>query len=329
METLPSSSGGRSPLVEKIIKYGIPIGIGIAIFWFWGTVSAFVAMATKNLFNTIVYGAPCVFVLGAFMLYPKFWWMQYKNILHYMMSWFINMDPLSFMDRYVDILREKLANVNKTRIELKGRKVASERKIAQLTADIAANLKQGEAALKLGDKKTASLAGTRAAGMRESVKLYTPNYQKMVKSCEFLDALAENWDISITKLSEEVARKREEYEMLREQAKALNQAEEFIKGDTDAGRIYQESIKALEHNVTGYIAQIDDFETKSKDILAGIKVDNQMQHDDGLHMLDEYMKNGKLLLPDDYSQPLVLKTASFQDASYVEVNKEEKFNLLN
>lgn len=304
MEMLPSSSGNKPPFVEKLIRYGIPIAVGIVLFWFWGTVSAFVAAATKDLFHTLLYGIPAAAVILPMVLYPKFCWMMYKNLLHKIMGAFINMDPLSFMDRYVDILREKLANVNKTRVELKGRKVASERRLEKLTADIAINLKQGEAALKLGDQRTASLAGSRASGMRQSIQLYTPNYEKMKKSCDFLDQLAENWEMSITKLSEEVARKREEYEVLRDEAKALNQAQEFIKGDTEAGRIYQESIKALEHTVTGYIAQIDDFENKSKDMLAGIKVDNQMQHDDGLNMLEEYMKNGKLILPADYSKPV-------------------------
>lgn len=304
METLPSNSGGKSPMMEKIIRYGVPIAAVAAGIWFWGTISAFIAMATKNLFNTLLYGIPSAFVIGAVVLYPTFWWMQYKNIVHYIMSAFINMDPLGFMDRYVDILRTKLANVNKTRVELKGRKVASERRLAQLNKDIAANLKQGEAALKLGDTRTASLAGSRASGMRQSVLLYTPNYEKMKKSCDFLDELADNWEMSITKLTEEVARKREEYEVLRDEAKALNQAQEFIKGDTEAGRIYMESVKALEHTVTGYIAQIDDFENKSKDMLAGIRVDNQMQHDEGLNMLDEYIKNGSLMLPDDYSKPM-------------------------
>lgn len=330
METLPSSSGGRTPFMEKLIRYGVPAAIGVAIFWFWGTIAPFVVDTLHNTLKAVIYGIITGAIVLPLILYPTFWWMQYKNIVHWFMSLLINMDPLAFMDRYVDILREKLANVNKTRVLLKGKKVASERRITQLNKDITAALKQGEAALKLNDKKTASLAGSRASSMKQSVVLYTPNYEKLTKSCAFLDELAENWDMSITKLSEEVARKREEYEVLRDEAKALNQAEEFIKGDTEAGRIYQESVKALESTVTGYIAQIDDFEARSKDLLAGIKVDNQMQHDEGLSMLESYMNNGSLLLPTDYTAPApkFRNTSMVQDVPYEDV-KKDSFKLLD
>lgn len=327
MEMLPnSSSGQKSPLVEKIIRYGVPIAAGIAVFWFWGTISAFVAMATKNLFNTLLYGIPSAAVIGAVVLYPTFWWMQYKNLVHWFMSGLIKLDPLSFMDRYVDILSDKLANLNRIRVMLKGKYVESERKIQELTKGIDDNLKRGAAAKQMKDLETASLCGSRAQGMQNSVRLYTPNYERMKKSLEFLDALAKNWGVSIIKLREEVARKREEFEFLRAQAEGVKEAEAFLSGDTAEGKIYQESLKALEESVTHKIAYIEDFELRSKDIMAGIKVDNQMQHDEGLTMLDQYMQDGKLILPEDYSVPL--KKFDLSKVPEAQVVKNS-FNLLD
>jgi len=303
MEQLPSS-GGRPPVIEKAIRYAIPLGIGAAIFFFWGLIVPFVEQTLKSTLWTIVYGAPIALIVLTAFFNPKFFVMTYKNIIHKFISFFIKLDPLSYMDRYVEILQEKLANLNKIKVQLKGRKVETERKLKELNAQVEENLKKGAAAKQLKDLSTASLCGSRAAGAQQSIRLYTPNYERMTKSLEFLDLLADNWGMSIIKLKEEVARKREEYVMLRDQARALNQAEAFLSGDTEEGRIYQESLKALEESVTHKIAYIEDFERRSKDIMAGIKVENQMQHDEGLNMLDSYMRDGKLMLPDDYSKPV-------------------------
>jgi len=303
MEQLPSS-GGKPPVVEKAIRYAVPIAIGVAIFWFWGVIVPFVKETLKNTLLSIVYAIPIALVLGTAFFNPKFFMMLYRSIIHKFVSFFIKLDPLSFMDRYVELLQEKLENLNKIKVQLKGRKVESERRIEQLKREIDENLKKAAAAKQLKDLNTASLCGTRAAGAQQSLILYTPNYERMKKSLEFLDLLADNWGMSIIKLKEEVARKREEYVVLRDQARALNQAEEFLSGNTEEGRIYQESLKALEENVTQKIAYIEDFEKRSKDIMAGIKGENQMQHDEGLSMLDKYMKDSQLMLPEDYSKPV-------------------------
>lgn len=328
METLPSSSGPKLP--EKIARWAPFIGIGAVLFYFWGQIVPFVKDTMQNTALALAYGIPSAIVLGALVLYPTFWWMQYKNIVHWFMSLLIKMDPLSFMERYVDILREKLANLNKIKVQLKGRLVESERRLTNLSHDIADNLKKGAAAKKLGDLDTASLCGERARGAKESMDLFTPNHERLKKSTDFLDILSKNWGMSIIKLSEQVARKREEFTVLRDQAKALNQAEAFLSGDTPEGRIYQESLKALEESVTQKIAYINDFEDRSKDILAGIKVENQMQHDEGLSMLDSYMQNGTLLLPDDYSAPVpkFRNTSMVQDVQYEDV-KKDSFKLLD
>lgn len=328
MEQLPSSGGGKGVGLEKLVRALPIIGAGILAFWFWGTISNFVVHTLENTVLTVVMGVPLAILVGSMIFYPKAWWMGYKSLCKKITSIFIKMDPLSYMDRYADYLSEKLDNLNRTKVNLEGRKVAAERRIENLKKEVEEHAKRGAAAIKMKDNSTASLEGSRLEGAKKSIEMYTPNFVRMSRSLEFLAALSENWSVSIIKLREEIERKREEFIVLRDEARALGQAEDFLSGNTDAGRIYQESLKALEENVTQKIAYIEDFEKRAEPILKGIQVDNQMQHDDGLAALETYMKDANLQLPDSFNSQVPQFKVAVQDVVYEEVGKAP-FKLLD
>lgn len=330
MEMLPSSGGDKSKFIEKLMRYLPIIAIGVAVFYFWGVIVPFVNATLESTLWTVVYGAILAVTLGPIILYPKVFWNGYKSLCKKLTGLLIKIDPLSYMDRYADYLSEKLDNLNRTKIELQGRQVAAERRIEQLRRDVEVHSKKGAAAIQMKQMDVASIEGSRLEGAKKSIQLYTPNYERMTRSLDFLNALSINWSVSIVQLREEIARKREEYETLRADAKALGQAEEFLRGDTEDGRTYQESLKALEYTVTQKIAFIEDFEKRAEPILKGIQVDNQMQHDDGIAALEAYMKDSNLKLPDSFTQGVPkFKTSGIQEVQYEEVKEKKSFNLLD
>jgi len=296
MQQLPSNMPETA--MEKILRWLPFIAAGVAIFWFWGGISAFVVETLKNTVMTIVYGVP----LAALVLYvwsnPAFIWMSYKNICKKITSFFIKMDPLSYMDRYADILSEKLTNVRKSEVNLKAQQVKLKRQIDTDQKLMNDSLKMGEAAMKQGNKSQASLYGLRAKGAQESINLFTPNLQRLDRSIKFLQLLDENWDTSIISMRETIERKRTEWQILKENAKALNQASEFLRGDTEEGKIFQESMKALEDQVSQKIAYIEDFEQRAKPIMEGAQIEKSANQADGLDMLEQYMNDSRILLPD-------------------------------
>lgn len=328
MEMLPNS-GGKPSWLETLLRWLPFIGIGALAFWGWGTISTFVAATLQSTLLTIVYGVPLAILVGSIVFNPSAWWMGYKSVCKWITSMFIKIDPLSYMDRYADILSDKLDNLNKTKVELQGRKVSSERRIENLKTEVSEHQKRGAAALKMNDQSTASLEGSRLQGALDSIKTYTPNFERLTRSCLFLDTLSENLGVTVVKLREDIERKREEFIVLRDEAKALGQAEQFIKGDTEEGRVYQESLKALEYNVTQKIAYVEDFEKRAEPILRGIQVDNKMHNDEGIAALEAFMKNPNALNAPSFK----LNSTKVQDIQYEEVGEKKdqsnKFNLLD
>jgi hypothetical protein len=250
----------------------------------------------------VLVGAPAVFLTLFVLQNPTFLWMGYKTLCRKITSFFIKMDPLSFMDRYVDLLRSKRKGLQLSKTNLKAKKIELERDMAALKKNIDEKMRMSKAANSMGDKEEASHQAGLAMTDKGSYELYAPILRKMETNLTFLDKLDENWGRSIEKLSHTVEAKRKEFTTLKTMAKALNCAEEFAKGDTEANRIYKESVLALEEKVTQSLAYIEQFETDSKGVMKNIDLEKQMNNDEGLELLAQYEKNGSLFLEEDYSK---------------------------
>ena len=301
MQTI--GSGEPKPhWMEKVIRLAIPAGL------IYGGIKLFNAFAPtlieffNNFWHVVLIGAPAVLLVMFILQNPTFLWMGYKTLCRKITSAFIKMDPLSFMDRYVDLLKIKRKGLQASKTNLKANKIQLERDMAELKKNIDEKMRMSKAAKNMGDNEEASHQAGLAMTDKGSFDLYAPILRKMETNLAFLDKLDENWGRSIEKLSHTVEAKRKEFTTLKTMAKALNCAEEFAKGDTEANRIYKESVLALEEKVTQSLAYIEEFETNSKGVMKSIDIEKQMSQDEGLELLAQYEKNGSLFLEEDYSK---------------------------
>ncbi len=298
MQMLPNKNDGNLSPLGKFLGWLPFIAGGIAVFWFWGTIVPFVKNTLKDTVLSLVYGGILAVTLLTLWHKWEFISMSYKIFLNKITGFFIKMDPLSYMDRFADILTQKLKNLRAAIVSLKGEKVSLERQIEEETKSMNDNLKLAKAFLEAGNKQKAAYHSGIAQGCKESITLYTPNMKRMTSSLSFMEQMDENWDLSISSMRQLIDRKRREWKVLKRNAAVLKQSEEFLRGDTEEGRIYQESIKALEEQVSQKIAYIEDFEKRAKPIMEGAQMEKNIREDEGLAFLEEYMNSDKLLMPD-------------------------------
>ena len=303
MQTLGSASTDKPNLLERLIRLAIPAGLiygGIKLF---NALSPELISFFTNFWVIVGLGLPAVLLTWYALQNGTFLWMVYKTLCKKITSAFIKMDPLSFMDRYVDYLRIKKKALEEQIRSLNADKISLEREIATLKQNVLQYMRAAEAARKQKDEDQAAHEAGMASTDKQSVELYIPIYQKMDANLVFLNKLNENWGRSIESLSHTVERKRKEYTMLAKTAKALNKASEFAKGDTEANRIYNESVKQLELAVSQKISYIEDFMNSSKGAMKSMDLEKQMYNDEGLELLDQYSKNGaKVLFENDFSK---------------------------
>lgn len=297
------NSVDKSTLSEKVVRWGIPIGIIAGVVYGFNTIAGSLIKFFNNLTSLVgsmwaaaAVTVPMVLLVLYILQNPELVAMTYKNICRHITRFFIKIDFLSYLDSYIETLVEKRKNLQTIKTAIEGKKVKLERQIEDLSTAINGNMKSAKAAKETGKLDQSSMFASMAASDKESVMLYKPIYDRMVKNINFLERLDENWGISITKLKHEVKRKRTEYETIREMYKGLSAAEMFASEDNKAAFVFKESLAALEESVTQKIAYIDDFEKRSKGVMDGIDIEKQIMNDDGLKLLEEYESNGGLFL---------------------------------
>lgn len=324
-----NSGGGKPHIMEQVTRWAIPAGlIFLGAKFFNSAIAPTLISLFDNLtailggfWATAALGIPAVFIVMYVISNPQFIAMTYKNLCRKITGFFIKLDFLSYMDSYVDTLKQKLKNLELTKTALKAKRIELERMTNDIMTSFNLNMKKAKAAKEMAsqldrnDPQYASLMQTSShhASMgstdKQSIDSFKPMLDRMDKNLKFLDKLATNWGFSIEKLQHEVKRKRVEYETLKKMAHAIGQAEDFARGDTEAAKIYQASVAALEASLTEKIATIEEFEKKSKTVMDSIDLEKQMIDNEGMALLDEYERNGNsIFLPEDYQEAVVVKS---------------------
>lgn len=310
--------------LEKYLKYVLLAGAGVAVFWFWGNIVPFVKLTLENTFKSMLYLGGIAFVAGFVWLKPNFILNTYKNFCNYIEDFFVNKDPLSYMDRYAEYLADKMVSLNASIVALDGKRTKVKRMLTELKEKVESNKELGSAAMKMNppNKNAASVYGIKIQRDMESIHLFTPMYDRMTKYIDFMSKLYDNWKYSREGLVYQIQSKRTEYEMFKETVKGLKSAEDLINSDSEQAQLYGKSLKAFEENVTQKIAYIEDFEKRSKDIILNISLEKQVAEDKGLNILEQYMNDSNIFLPN----------FSAQDIEYEELSsgpkESTKFNLL-
>jgi phage shock protein A len=320
MEALPSSlrdkTNGAQKFLAIVIMGAVLYGIAKVLNHVLPTFTELI----KNIWLLLAYGVPLAIILLYVISNPLLIWGFFKTLSWKLTSFLVKMDPLSVMDRYVEYLKKKWAGLNDSITVLVGKKRKLERKIADLTSRMKENAQLGAAAMKTNNSAAASMYGTKVATDQGTLKMLTPMEARMDKSLDFMTKLSDNWKYGIEQLEFQIGAKREEYEIIKETTKGLKSAEDFINSDDEAAKLYGMSLKALEETVTQQIGYIDEFERKSKDIMAGIDIEKQARTDAGLQALEEFMKAD--------APTLNINTSSIEPIAFTQVQPVPVFNLL-
>ena len=322
MQTL-NSGPDKSHWLEKIFRYGIPAGLIFLGAKFFNTIiPTFISLFDNltSLFGSFLaaaaLGIPTVFIVMYLISNPTLVYMTYKNLCRKITGFFIKLDFLSYMDSYVETLKQKRKNLQTTKQALSAKRIELQRMTNDIIVSFDKNIRMAKAARDIGQTQQSAHHAGMASSDKQSIEQFKPILDRMDRNLKFLDKLDTNWGYSIERLEHEVKRKRVEYETLKKMAHAIGQAEDFARGDTEAAKIYKASVAALEESLTQKIAAIEEFEKNSKTVMESIDLEKQMIDNEGMKLLDEYEKNGdSIFLPEDFKEPVVVSSKTLNTQS--------------
>lgn len=294
---LPKQLSDKTNGWQKFIAAGLMIGTGVLIFKLLAMALPTILLAAQSLFwltvIAIVFGLPTLYAITN----PLMVWGFFKTLSWNFTKFLIKMDPLSVMDRYVDYLRKKVDKLSKSIDILRGKEAKAKRDLQALQESYNTHIKNAEAAIRQGKESIAGTEGLKANTDKGRIERLKPLVEKTTLSIKLMEQLEEASLTTIDRLTYQIKSKRDEFETNKEIYKGLKSVEDFISSNSDAARIYGQSVIELEEQTTQYIGYIEGFEQRSKGLMDSIAVEKQASIDQGLAELQTYMLTSGLQKP--------------------------------
>lgn len=273
---------------QKIFA-GILIVVVLMLFWY--LLPPLITLFT-NLWLLAILAIPVVFVV----MNPMLMWNLFKQISWTLTKRLISADKLGYMYRYYDYLLSKIESLNQSINNVTSMKIKLQRKIGELKERIDAN-KQSAIHYQKEDANKYKLVinslATKIDIDTKQLETLLPRAVDVEKQEKYLKELSESMSSNAEQLKYTLDSKAEEYKLLKELAEASGTASEFLKGNSEEYKLYQESLSQIENSVTQYTATVENFERKVRPILDTMSADKSISEQNGLKMIEEFKAQTK------------------------------------
>ncbi len=240
-----------------------------------------------NLWLLAILALPVIYVI----MNPMVVWNVYKQLSWNLTKKLISQDKLGFMYRYHEYLLGKIVKLDTNIQSVSAMRVKLTRKVSELKQAIEDNKAKAVAMQKQGASKLviATIANKVTIDTKQ-LEALLPKVVNIESQEKFLRELYDGWKADTEDLKYTLDAKAEEYKLLKELSEVSGNASEFLKGDSEEYKLYQESLVQIENSVTQYTANIENFEKKVTPILETISANRTVNEDVGLQLIEEYKK---------------------------------------
>lgn len=269
---------------QKIFA-GILLAIVIAILYY--TLPSIVWFL-KNIWIAIILLIPLIFLIFNHQMV----WQVFKQLSWNLTKALISGDKLGYMYRYHEYLLTKINALGGNVTNIGAIEVKLDRKSKELAKVISDNKKQAVLYEQKGSPQTVLRTIANKVNVdTKQLEALLPKLEVVRKQKKYLIDLYDNWVADAEDLKYTLDAKADEYKTLKELNEATGNAKEFLKGNSEEYKIYQESLNQIEQSVTQYTANLEDFERKAKPILDNMSMGRTVSEDEGLQLIEEFKKN--------------------------------------
>lgn len=269
---------------QKLLAGVLLIGAILFINWVLPSLIFFL----KNVWLAIGLLVPLAFVVYN---YPTVW-MIFKQLSWNMTKFMVSKDKLGFMYQYLEYLNKKTDKLNESVLSIGAMEVKLSRKIKELEQLYQNNIAQH---VELKDRGASKLVLSSLENKididKKRIDVLGPQVENIKRQKNYLIELHDAWVYDNEALKYKLDAKAEEFKLLKEIAEATGNASEFLKGNSEEFKLYQESLIQIEDSVSTYTSNIENFERKVAPILETLSSNRSVSSDEGKKLIEEYNKN--------------------------------------
>lgn len=235
------------------------------------------------------FGAIIVFVVSLLAANYKVIWHTFLNISWNLTKKLISADKIGHMYRYYYHIVNLIHKLKESITTITGAKKNTEKKISELNTQIKDNARRIESLEqnKPEGYETLIKAMKNRIGVDNNlISKLEPRKEMITKQLDFLTRLYNAWLADSDTLKYTLDAKAEEYKILKESAEALGTASDFLRGQTEEYKLYEESLKQIEESITTSMSTIEIFERDALPKIISLETDASMWEKEGERLLD-------------------------------------------
>lgn len=256
-------------------------------------------------------------------------WYLYKSVMRWMTGIFVQIDPIAILKSYVEEMSDNLKKMNKQILKLRGQMHKLKELILNNQKEIKNNLTEASKAREVNKKSMMILKSRKAGRLQESNMKLEDLYKKMEILYKVLKKMYENSEILKEDVADQVEIKEQELKAMRASHSAMSSAMNVIKGNSDRREMFEMALEAVADDVSAKVGEMERFMEMSENFMQSIDLQNGIFEEEGLKMLEQWEKEGSLLLLDK-KEALLLEESDEQildlNESLVSKERVERVN---
>lgn len=199
----------------------------------------------------------------------------YKSIMRAITGVFIEIDPIGILKSYIEDLKKRQTDMDKSIQALRGQKKKLETIMKENDREREHSLGlAGEAVKKGKDRSTFILLSRKAGRLQKTNMTFKSLYSTMDSLHTRLQKVREMSDFYISDIESEVESKTQERAMIMASHKAFSSARKILSGDASRKQIFDQTMEYLADDYAARIGDIEEFMDASKGFMDTVDLEN-------------------------------------------------------
>ena len=226
-------------------------------------------------------------------------WYMYKSTMRWLTGLFVQIDPIGILKSYVEEMAANLKKMNRQILKLRGQMHRLKELILNNQKEIKSNLTLAGQAKESQQRTTLILKSRKAGRLKESNLKLEDLYKKMEILYRVLKKMYDNSEILKEDVADQVDIKEQELKAIKASHSAMSSAMNVIRGDKDKRQMFEMALEAVADDVSAKVSEMERFMEMSESFMDSIDLQNGIFEEAGLKMLEQWEKEGSLLLAED------------------------------
>lgn len=218
--------------------------------------------------------------------------MVYFQIMRKLTGLVIEINPIAIAERYLQELKEKMKTITRQLGEISGLVRMNSKKLDQKKEELEKNILMFKKYQNLGMSENAEVIARQICRLKNSVKRTSERLEESKKWLEILKTLKTKASLVVEDTENEVADKKEEYEMVSKQYCAFKSIMSIIKGDSEKFENFTYAMDTMTNTIYSYIGEMDMIINESNNVIDKMKVESSVVSEKTKQIIDKFDEGG-------------------------------------